>query len=58
MKAGGRDWEVSDIKGLDIRLESVSCLLIPYNHAFDDASKRGDGATLIFGDAVEVGLNF
>ena len=60
-KAGGRDifaWEVSDIEGLDIRLESILCLLIPYNHAFDDASKHGDGAALIFGDADEVGLDF
>ncbi len=61
MKAGGRGvfaWEVSDIKGLDIRLKSVLCLLILYNHAFDDASKCGDGTTLIFGDAVEIGFNF
>jgi hypothetical protein len=61
MKAGGKDifaWEVSDIKGLDIPLESISCLLIPYNHAFDDASKCGDGTMLIFGNAVEIGFNF
>ncbi len=60
-KAGGRDsfaWEVSDIKGLDIRLEIVLSLLIPYNQAFDDASKCGNGTTLIFGNAVEIGFDF
>jgi hypothetical protein len=51
-------WELGDVKGFDVILESIMRLLISHNHVFDDASKGSDRATPIFRNAVKIQFNF
>ncbi len=51
-------WELGNIKGPDVSLESILNLLISHSHALDDVSKGSDGTTAMFRNTVEIQFDF
>jgi hypothetical protein len=49
---------VANIKRLDVLFEGIPSLFIAYNHALDDKVEYSKCPSLIYREALEVGLNF